>query len=117
MLPAIAKVCKPLYAGVLRQVQKHIGDELAPGQLLKTSPNTPRPSVTIRRALESRENFRLCLRRARGLIPRQAIVGNEEVANDGQNEGVLIAKPDGQVAEERRNHSSTHVADGDHARS
>ena len=53
--------------------------------------------------------------RSRGLVAGNAVVGDEQVAYDRQNEGMLNAHVVGEQAEERRNGRAAHVADGDHA--
>jgi hypothetical protein len=86
------------------------------GLLANIEPETPKPSSTIRRALESTGTFPK-LRRddPRGLVPREAIVGNKEVADDGQEECILNSDLVCQPAEKQRNHRTAHVSNGDHA--
>src|ERR1039457_1188400 len=52
---------------------------------------------------------------AGGLVTRQAIVGDVEVADDGNDEGVLNSDAIGKPAEEQRDGGATEVADGDDA--
>src|ERR1035437_7125637 len=95
---------KSLYAVVRRQVHRRCRDELNAPAKLKYLQNASRPSGVDRRALNLRPEGFLRLAEARGLVARQTIVGDVNVANDRQNEGVLNSNLVSQCAEQERNY-------------
>src|SRR5580698_7198167 len=65
---------------------------------------------------ESRGASRLCQFPARGLVSPQAVIGNVDISDDGNDEGELDARLVGQQSKQRRNHGAANVSDGEHPR-